>query len=450
MPGSAALWQKKGAAVNYGKEIEIMTYEEARAYLDSVPQFSSEFSLKALKCLLKELGNPQDDLKFIHIAGTNGKGSVLAFTSTVLSKGGYRIGRYVSPTVVTYLERIQVDGTMITEEAFAGAVSQVRKASICMEDRGEAVPTVFEAETAAAFLYFKKMECDLVVLETGLGGTLDATNVVEHTIVAAFTSISRDHMGVLGDTLREIGANKAGIIKRGCKVVTGLQKPEVMEVLEEKAKEEHSCFHVLYPHKAEVLEEDWSGQRFTYEGWENMELSLAGRHQIDNAITVLGIVEALRSAGYPISEHAVRTGLAHTSWPGRFSCVCKNPLFLVDGAHNEEAAQRLRDSVERYFPGRRLLFIMGVFKDKEYHKIAEIMAPLAEKIFTVTLPDKDRALEADKLKKAVDSYCKETVAMPSIEKAVEEALAVAEEDHVVLAFGSLSYLGQIMKLDLLL
>lgn len=446
MPGSEALWQKKGAAASYGKEIEIMTYEEARAYLDSVPQFGIEFSLKALKCLLKELGNPQNDLKFVHIAGTNGKGSVLAFMSTILSKGGYRTGRYVSPTVVTYLERIQVDGIMITEEEFGGIVSQVRKASICMEARGESSPTVFEAETAAAFLYFKKMQCDLVVLETGLGGTLDATNVVEHTLVAAFTAISRDHMGVLGDTLEEIGANKAGIIKRGCQVVTGLQKPEVMEVLEKKAKEEHSCFRVLYPHKAEILEESWSGQRFTYEGWENMELSLAGRHQIANAITVLGIVEALRSAGYLIPEHAVRAGLAHTSWPGRFSCICKNPLFLVDGAHNEEAAQRLKDSVERYFPGRRLVLIMGVFKDKEYHKIAEIMAPLAERIFTVSLPDKDRSLEADELKKAVGSYCKETVAMRSIEEAVERALAVAKKDHVVLAFGSLSYLGQIMKL----
>lgn len=421
-----------------------MTYEETRVYLDSVPQFGGEFSLKALKCLLKELGSPQEDLKFVHIAGTNGKGSVLAFTSTVLTKGGYRTGRYVSPTVVTYLERIQVDGTMITEEAFAGVVSQVKEASICMEARGEAIPTVFEAETAAAFLYFKKMQCDLVVLETGLGGTLDATNVVENTIVAAFTSISRDHMGVLGDTLREIGENKAGIIKRGCKVVTGLQKPKVMDVLEKKAKEAHSCLCVLYPQKAEILEEDWSGQRFTYEGWENMELSLAGRHQIANAITVLGIVEALRSAGYPIPEQAVRMGLANTSWPGRFSCICTKPFFLVDGAHNEEAAQRLRDSMERYFPGRRLLLIMGVFKDKEYHKIAKIMAPLAEKIFTVTLPDKERTLEADKLKKAVEPYCKETVAMASIEKAVEKALSY--EDHVVLAFGSLSYLGQIMNL----
>lgn len=424
-----------------------MTYEQARAYLDSVPQFGSDsvLSLKALKSLLGELGNPQNDLKFIHIAGTNGKGSVLAFTSAILSEAGLRTGRYVSPTVVSYLERIQVDAVFITEEEFADAAIQVQKAHMRMEARGEAGPTVFEAETAAAFLYFRKMQCDLVVLETGLGGLLDATNVVTNTVIAAFTSISRDHMGFLGNTLREIGSHKAGIIKKGCRVVTALQKPEVMEVLKAAAGAQGCPVHVMYPEEAAILEEDYRGQRFTYRNWENLKIPLAGRHQIVNAVTVLGIVEALRSAGYEVPEEAVRKGFLETSWPGRFTCLCEKPLFMADGAHNEEAAQRLRDCVERYFKDRRLILIMGVFKDKEYHKITEIMAPLAAKIYTVSLPDTERTLEAAGLKKIAELYCRETLAMPGIDQAVEAALEEAAEDDVILAFGSLSYLGQVMR-----
>ena len=202
-----------------------MTYKEARVYLDEVSKYGSVLGLDTIRGLLRELGNPQDDLKFIHIAGTNGKGSVLAYTSTILSEAGYRTGRYVSPTVVSYLERIQIDGKWIPEDEFAELVEEVKKAIARMEARGEASPTVFEAETAVAFLYFREKRCDLVVLETGLGGLLDATNIVKNTELAVFASISRDHMGFLGETLEEIAANKAGIIKPGCTVVTSLQKP---------------------------------------------------------------------------------------------------------------------------------------------------------------------------------------------------------------------------------
>lgn len=423
-----------------------MTYKEARVYLDEVSKYGSVLGLDMIRGLLGELGNPQDSLKFIHIAGTNGKGSVLAYTSTILSEAGYRTGRYVSPTVVSYLERIQVDGKWIPEDDFAELVEEVQKAIARMEAEGKGSPTVFEAETAVAFLYFRKMNCDLVVLETGLGGELDATNIVKNTVASVFTPISRDHMGFLGDTLEEIAVVKAGIIKPGCTVLTAQQKPEVLEVLSRKAEEMKCGIRIADMGEAKVSREDWSGQRFSYRSLEDIEISLAGRHQVENAVTALETIEVLRAAGYTVSDDAVKSGFRKTTWPGRFTCINRNPLFIIDGAHNEDAVLRLRESVERYFNGRRLIFIMGVFRDKEYDKIACIMAPLADEIYTVDLPDSDRSLKARELECAVKPYCKNTEAKQDIEAAVKAALFSAKGNDVILAFGSLSYLGQVTAL----
>ncbi len=423
-----------------------MTYKEARVYLDEVSKYGSVLGLDTIRGLLRELANPQDDLKFIHIAGTNGKGSVLAYTSTILSEAGYRTGRYVSPTVVSYLERIQVDGEWIPEEEFAELVEEVQKAIARMETLGEASPTVFEVETAIAFLYFKKMKCDIVVLETGLGGTLDATNIVENTAAAVFASIGRDHMGFLGDTLEEIAANKAGIIKPGCFVVTAEQKPEAMKVLEEKAGEFSCPMYTADSAQADIEEESWDGQRFSYGKWKDIGIALGGRHQIVNALTVLRLMEGLNEHGFRVPERAVREGFAKAVWPGRFTCIDRDPLFIIDGAHNEDAALKLRETVERYFSDRKLTFIMGVFKDKEYDKIARIMAPLAEKIYTIDLPDEGRTLKAEELKAAVAPYCADVEAVLDLHTAVDRAYETGNAEDVILAFGSLSYLGQVMDL----
>lgn len=423
-----------------------MTYKEARVYLDEVSKYGSVLGLDTIRGLLRELGNPQDNLKFIHIAGTNGKGSVLAYTSTILSEAGYRTGRYVSPTVVSYLERIQVDGEWIPEEDFADLVEEVQKAIARMETSGEDSPTVFEVETAIAFLYFQKRHCDIVVLETGLGGTLDATNIVEHTAAAVFSSIGRDHMGFLGETLEEIAGNKAGIIKPGCFVVTSEQKEDVMQILRNKANEFSCRMYTANADNAVIWKEGWNGQEFTYGKWKKIHIPLAGRYQIINAVTVLELIDGLNENGFGITEKAVRDGFEKTNWPGRFTCIGNDPLFIVDGAHNEDAALRLRETLERYFADRRLIFIMGVFKDKEYGKIAQIMAPLAEKIYTVNLPDTGRTLKAEELKAAVAPYCREAEAVSDISTAVEEAYHSAKTEDVILAFGSLSYLGEVMKM----
>ena len=370
-----------------GKDDNV-TYKEARVYLDEVSKYGSALGLDTVRELLHELGDPQKDLRFIHVAGTNGKGSVLAFISTILSEAGIRTGRYISPTVVSYLERIQIDGKWIPEEEFAELVQEIQKAIVRMEAKGLSGPTVFEIETAIAFLYFRNMHCGIVVLETGLGGKEDATNIIEHTLVSVFTPISRDHMSFLGDTPEEIAEQKAGIIKPGCVVVSAPQEPGVRRVLERHAAEQGCEIRFVKTEEAIVTQEDYRGQTFSYGGMKDLNIRMAGAYQIINGVTAWEAVRAAGdAAGMQIREEAIRRGFENARWPGRFTCLRERPVFLVDGAHNADGALWLKKSVERYFPGRRLFFIMGVFRDKEYERIAQIMAPLAERIYTVSLPD---------------------------------------------------------------
>ena len=427
-----------------------MTYKEARVYLDNVSKYRSVLGLDTIRELLCELGNPQDDLKFVHIAGTNGKGSILAYTSTILSEAGYKTGRYVSPTVVSYLERIQIDGEWISEDAFARLTEIVQKAIARMEAAGRPSPTVFEAETAIAFLYFKEQNCDIVVLECGLGGETDATNIIKTTLCAVFASISRDHLGMIGDTLEEIAATKSGIIKPGCIVVTTRQSPKVQKVLETQASRQHCAVITSEKETADILTEDYTGQILSYKEFQKLHCPLPGKYQTDNVITALETIKALSSLGYPVSYEAVQRGIKKTIWPGRFTCLSRKPLFFIDGAHNEDAAKRLRESVEAYFPEKRLILIMGVFKDKEYEKIAGIMGPLARSIYTVNLPDANRTLPCDKLAEVMKDYIPADAsihAQENIEKAVKAALSEADEEKdIILAFGSLSYLGQVIEI----
>lgn len=426
-----------------------MTYREARVYLDEMSKYGSVLGLDTIRGLLRELGNPQDDLKFIHIAGTNGKGSVLAYTSMILSEAGYRIGRYVSPTVVSYLERIQVDAEWITEDKFAELTMKVRDAIARLEAAGGKIPTVFEIETAIAFLYFRETKCDLVVLETGLGGEADATNIVKNTVCAVFTSISRDHIGILGNTVGEIAENKAGIIKAGCAVVSAQQSGCAADVLRKRAQKFGCTFTEAEPDKMAVLKEDYHGILFSYKEFQELHTVMAGKNQTGNAAAALEVIRELRRQGYTIPDDAVRKGMKRTQWPGRFSCIGETPVFILDGAHNEDAALRLRESVEAYFSGRRLLFIAGIFKDKEYRKITRIMGPLASVIYTVDLPDKGRTLPAEKLAEEFRKYCRDVKPCPGqkqgVDYAVRNAVLEAGENDVILAFGSLSYLHQVKE-----
>lgn len=439
-----------------------MTYKEARVYLDDLSKYGSVLGLDTIRGLLRELGDPQDDLRFIHIAGTNGKGSVLAYTSTILSEAGYRIGRYVSPTVISYLERIQVDGTWISETKFAEMTALVTDAVARLEDAGKPVPTVFEAETAIAFLYFREMKCDLVVLEAGLGGALDATNIIKNTVCAVLTPVSLDHVGVIGSTLEEIAENKAGIIKPGCAVISAGQSPSVTKILKRSAARCHCPFIQAEPDQTVLLHSGLRGLVLSYKEFDQIHTSLAGSYQADNLVTALETVRALRQLGWTIRTEDIRRGAERTAWPGRFTCIGAAPAFLLDGAHNEAAALGLRETLETYFPGRKLIFILGVFRDKDYRAIARIMCPLASSVYTVDLPDQKRGLPADALAQAVKPYCPHTAACTQIgtdrqetdpidrqkdgiRRAVISALEEAGPEDVIAAFGSLSYLHQVKE-----
>lgn len=423
-----------------------MDYQEARNYLDETAGKGSVLGLDSMRALLEKLGNPQDRLKFIHISGTNGKGSVLAYLSTILKEAGYTVGRYISPTLFSYRERIQVNEEYISREALAELVSQIRAAVAEMEAQKEAGPTVFEVETALAFLYFLKMKCDIVVLETGMGGDTDATNVIRTTVMEVLVPISMDHMQFLGSTLAEIAAHKAGIIKAGTVAVTALQEPEAMQVIENKAKEMSAGLYVADWRQAEDVCYGIYEQKFSYGGYKDIVIHLSGSYQIKNAVTALEGVRALRNRGFEITDEQMRSGFAKAKWNGRFTVVCDSPLFIMDGAHNRAGAEELKRSIGTYLAGKRILAIFGVFRDKEYDRILKTLSPYIDQMITIETPDNPRALPAQEAACAAKKYIEKVHAADSIPEAVEQSFAAAvREEDVILAFGSLSFLGEIRK-----
>lgn len=423
-----------------------MKEQEALDYIESLKGLGIVPGLESIRELCGRLGNPQNELKFIHVAGTNGKGSVSAYIASVLKCSGYRVGRYISPTIFQYRERIQVGDRNITKEALGRLTEQVKTACDEMLAEGLSQPTPFEIETALGFLYFKEKKCDIVVLETGMGGLLDATNVVRNTILAVLTSVSMDHMKFLGKTLSEIAYQKAGILKAGCRAVSIRQEKEVMEVIEKRAAELDCPLTVAEPSKVSGVKYGLEKQRFTYGNLVGLEISLAGKYQIENACLAVEALKVLGECGFSIAEKKLRQGLAETKWPGRFTVVGKRPYFIVDGAHNEDAAKRLAESVEFYFTNKRIIYIMGVLKDKEYEKIIALTHSLADQIITVTTPNNSRALPAYELAKEVAKVHRNVTAVDSLEEAVEMSRLLAGKEDVILAFGSLSFLGKLMEI----
>ena len=418
-----------------------MNYEEARVYLEQASKYGSVLGLESMKGLLDKLDNPQDQLRFIHIAGTNGKGSVLAYLSTILQKAGYRIGRYISPTLFSYRERIQVNGQRIEKDALARHITVIARAVEEIKRRQEPIPTVFEIETALAFLYFKEKKCDIAVVETGLGGALDATNVIKTTLLEVIAPIGLDHMDVLGKTLGEIAAQKAGIIKEGTRVVTAAQEPEAREVLERVCREKNCRLRQVEPQKLKDIHYGWDQQSFSYKQWENVQISLAGKFQIQNAALALEAAEQLREESFDLPDTAVYEGMRETCWRGRFTVVSREPVVILDGAHNPQAARALKNSLEQYFSGKKLYYVFGVFRDKDYKKIIELTAPAAEHIITVETPDNPRALPAEELREEVKRLNPAVESADSVESAVEKSLKLMNPEDVLVIFGSLSFLS---------
>lgn len=422
-----------------------MDYRESRAYIEDAQQYGSVLGLDGMRELMSRLGNPQDELKIVHVAGTNGKGSVIAYLYTVLSRAGYRVGRYISPTLYSYRERMEAAGALISREEFARHLTTVACAIEEMIRDGLSHPTPFEIETAVAFLFFREAQCDLVLLEVGLGGSLDATNVILAPVLSVLTSISVDHQAYLGNTLAEIAEKKAGIIKSGGRAVTTVQKPEVMEVLRKAAAETQAPLTEADAAGGKILSESYEGQTFSWQG-EEYSLPLAGACQMENAILALEALRILNECGYPTSLEVRKEGLRSAQWRGRFTVIHRKPLMVVDGAHNPGAAEKLALSIERYFRGKTIYYLMGMFRDKDCRSVIARTCPYAKKIFTIAAPDNPRALSPEELAELVREFHPDVEASASIEEGVDKVFQAAGEEDVIIAFGSLAFIGDLTRI----
>lgn len=423
-----------------------MNYKEAMEYIESLQVLGSVPGLDSIISLCEKLGNPQEELRFIHIAGTNGKGSVSAYLASVLRSAGYKVGSYNSPTVRDYRERICVSDRMISQSALCRLLERVKEACDALVEEGNTHPTPFEVETALGFLYFKEKKCDYVILECGMGGKLDATNLIKSTVVAVFTPIGMDHMVFLGETPEEIAMQKAGIIKHGCRVVSAQQREEVARVIEQVSGKQQITPIFVQNEDASKIRYGLEKQSFVYQDRQTIKIALAGQYQIENALLALKVVDVLREEGLKISDHAVEKGFVNAKWSGRFEVLSRKPYFIVDGAHNEDGARKLAQSIRFYFTNKKIIYIMGILKDKEYDKIISLTAPFATHIITVKTPDNPRAMDAYELAQAVSGHHKSVTAAGSPEEAVEMSYLLADKDSVIVAFGSLSYLGHVMDI----
>lgn len=416
-----------------------MTYEEALRYYEETAVYGSRLGLDRVRELLAKLGDPQKSLKFVHIAGTNGKGSTAAMLAAVLEKAGYRTGLYTSPHLLRYNERFQVNGKEIGDQDLADATERVKQAADTMPD----APTQFELVTAIAFCLFQAAKCDIVVLEVGLGGRLDATNVIDVPEAAVITRIGLDHTEILGDTVEAIAAEKAGIVKPGGAVVLGDQDPRVRGVVEQVCRDQGAALTEANLGEVRFHSSSLECQHFGWRQYPDIQLALLGEYQLQNACTVLNTVETLRSRGGQIPDEAVLAGLREVVWPGRFERVRRDPWLIIDGGHNPQCAQAIAASLREYFPGKKILFLMGVLADKDFEGIYDALLPLAERIYAVT-PDSPRALTADKLCERLADEYHFTAAKPygSVADALKAVLAEAGEKDVICVCGSLYMIGE--------
>lgn len=415
-----------------------MNAEQAIAYIHSVCWKGSIPGLGRTQELLEKMGNPEKKLKFVHIAGTNGKGSTAAMTASILSKAGYRTGLYTSPYIYRFHERIQVDGVEISDEDLTEITEYVKPLADSMAQS----PTEFELVCCIAFEYFYRKKCDIVVLEVGMGGAWDATNVIEVPEVAVITNIGLDHTEYLGDTVEKIAETKSGIFKPHGHGVVYRSTPSVEAVYERVCAERDVSLRkadfdglVL---KAHTLE----GQVFDCGSRKNLVLPLLGDHQLHNASVVLSIADTLIGEGWKISEQNIYDGIRDVHWPGRFDIVCRKPLFIIDGGHNPQCIEALVKNIQDYLAGKKVIALTGVLADKDYADMYKPVMPLVDRFVCITPPN-PRKLEAEQLARYLRQAGAQAQASESILDGVKKAMDLAGEDGVVLCFGSLYSIGGI-------
>lgn len=423
-----------------------MNYQETMEFIGRANKFGSVLGLDNIRELLRRLDNPQDRLRIVHIAGTNGKGSTLAFLASVFKEQGYEAGRYVSPASFCYEERFCINDRIISKNDLCFYMEKIKNVSEEMVRDGKEHPTVFEMETALSFLYFLDKKVDVVLLETGLGGRLDATNVTTKPLCTVITSIGFDHTQYLGSTIKEIAGEKAGIIKEGCPVVSYFNNSEANGVITEKAKQKNSPITFTDPERLTVLSESLDGAEFSYvcaDGTEyrNMVIKLLGRHQIYNAVTALEVLQILKKS-YLFLQDSIRDGLKNAVWDGRLQRISAVPAVFCDGAHNPDGAQSLLQFLENNFTNKKIIYIMGVLSDKDYLKMLKIMSPMSNEIYTVT-PESDRALPAEELAEAARPLYDCVTAGGSLRECYRDVKDHCEKDDVIVVFGTLSFLKEL-------
>ena len=418
-----------------------MSYESTLEYIHAVKWQKRKPGLSRTRQLLTALGNPQRELKFVHIAGTNGKGSTAACIASCLRESGYRVGLYTSPYINRFNERIQVNGVPISDVALERLVDSIRDKAESMSDS----PTEFEIITALAFLYFAQQRCDIVVLEVGLGGGLDSTNVISVPECAVITALGMDHTQELGPTLADIASAKAGIIKGGGSVVYYGGEPEADEVIFRAARERRAQLHLVDFDKLLVLDGDLERLRFDFDDLKGLELPLVGAYQPKNAATAITALRVLRKKGWDVPDQCIRSGLSKVKWPGRFEVLRKDPPFLLDGAHNAHGMQATVDSLRLHFPGRQFVFLLSVMADKDVDQMIRYLVPLAKHFVTVTAAN-PRALSAQELAKRLEQpgLGVQVTAAASIAEGVTLARELAGQSPVC-ALGTLYFSADVRR-----
>ena len=415
-----------------------MNLNEALSYIHGLYRKGSVPGLHRMREMMEKMGNPQKKLKFIHIAGTNGKGSTAAMTASILTKAGYKTGLFTSPFIYRFHERMQICGQQISDEDVVAMVEYTKGFAETMED----ITTEFEFVTCMAMEYFARQQCDIVVLEVGMGGLIDATNIIDAPEVAVITNIGLDHTDFLGDTLEKIAANKAGVFKEGGHAVVYRGTPGVEAVYEEICAKKNISLRKADFDSIQLTSHGLEGQVFSCGKRKDLVLPLLGDHQLHNASVVLSIADTLIDLGWKITEDHIREGIRDVSWPGRFDIVSRNPLFIIDGGHNPQCIDALVKNITDYLAGRRLIALVGVLADKDY---GEMFRPVMEFVteFVCVTPDNPRQLPACELAEHLKNAGAQAVPCETVAQGVAKAKELAGPDGAVLCFGSLYTIGAI-------
>lgn len=421
-----------------------MDYQETISFLEGIATRGSKPGLERIGQLLAAIGSPHQELSVIHIAGTNGKGSTASYITRILMEAGIKVGLFTSPHLERYEDTVRINAVPVDEEKFAQWGTWVRTAADAMTI-GEDGPTQFECLTAIALLGFEQEGVQIAVVEAGLGGMLDSTNVFEKPLVSVLTPIDIDHVQFLGDTIEAIATHKAGIIKPGAVTVSAVQREEVIEVIAGKCAEMNNRLVIAPTEYVHIERLDEKGSAFTLFD-HTYEVSLIGMHQMQNAVLALTAINVLKETyGFMVEERHIIEGLFKATWPGRLELICKKPAIIIDGAHNLHGVRALTEVVRTVFAGRRIIGVMGVLRDKDYPAMVGDVMPFLDEII-VTEPDNPRKLSAVELADVTRTMGKVPMVEPDIKEALERAMQIAKDDDLIIVFGSLYLLPVVRRM----